>query len=85
MTQIVDREQMASDQATWRTAVRTGATLQEEMLRAEWEEKGLKKTERASNDRRLKFSNLYILLLQPAGCHSNIGRISHGRSCSKRN
>ena len=30
---------MASDRAAWRTAVCTGAALQEEMLRAEWEEK----------------------------------------------
>lgn len=35
-------ERMASDQSAWRTAVRTGATLQEEMLRVEWERSKIK-------------------------------------------
>ena len=51
-------KRIALDRAAWMTAVRTGAALQEEMLRAEWEEKRDKKKQKTKTTTKKKQSQI---------------------------
>ena len=77
-------ERMASDQSAWKTAVRTGATLQEEMLRVEWEEKQDQRKQRVRETTALSNFDTLTCRYSSRPCRSNSVRISHERSCSKK-
>lgn len=78
-------ERMGWDWVTWRIAVRARATLQEEMLRVELEEKHDRTKQRMRQTTAVSNVDTFKCCYCSRPCHSNIGRLSHERSCSKGN
>lgn len=75
-------EWTASDRVTWRTVIHTGAVRQEKELRSEWEANRRRRREKVNQTNPTQ--DVFICRFCSRQCRSNIGRISHERSCSTR-